>query len=313
MTTEKPPRHTTASSDIVGRTCPYCRFPIKAGGGVTECGYCRAVHHDECFGENGGCSVAGCAGGPQASIGDLRSRAETGAPGSPRPPQGETTLLRSSVPASPPPPPTTGRDTRRPRSGLGVVVVIIVLAAVVAGGALAYALTSTSSQTTTTVAVQSVTTTTSSDTGSGGASSDGSTGNTPGNSGPAATSSENSRSLPTAPTVTGQDSSGYNIGPGCSDNPQSSLQGCSDSPSTPAGDPEGQCPNGITVDAQTTTCALAESVYNAYTGDGNVDGYSQERKRSYTFTCRTGGSGTTGYTICEGLAGSAPLYLRWHK
>jgi hypothetical protein len=112
--------------------------------------------------------------------------------------------------------------------------------------------------------------------------------------------------------VTGRDASGYNIGPGCSDNPSSSLPGCRDSPSTPSG-ADRSCPNGITVDAQSTTCALALSVRANYRGDGLVTGYSPERGNSYTFSCYTGGGGTTGYTICIGHAGDSELYARWKQ
>jgi hypothetical protein len=114
-------------------------------------------------------------------------------------------------------------------------------------------------------------------------------------------------------TVTGQDASGFDVGAGCSDNPNSPLPGCSDSPSVPNSDPEGTCPNGVTVDKQTTSCGLAESVYSNYIADGTVTGYSSERGRDYTFTCTTGGPGTTRYTICEGHADSATLYLRFQK
>jgi len=112
--------------------------------------------------------------------------------------------------------------------------------------------------------------------------------------------------------VTGRDASGYNIGPGCSDNPSSSLPGCRDSPSSPSGT-DRSCPNGVTVDAQSTTCALGLSVQANYRGNGVVTGYSPERGSSYPFTCYTGGPGTTGYTICIGHAGDSELYVRWKQ
>jgi hypothetical protein len=112
--------------------------------------------------------------------------------------------------------------------------------------------------------------------------------------------------------ATGIDAHGYNDGPGCSDDPASPRPGCNDSPSVPVGHPSGECANGITIDRQTTSCGLAENVYAGYTGDGPVTALSPERGRDYTFTCKTPGAGTTGYTICLGRAGSSPLYLRWH-
>lgn len=52
----------SAPAAIVGRVCPYCRFPLKAEAGAAECPECHAVHHADCFDENGGCAIAGCRG-----------------------------------------------------------------------------------------------------------------------------------------------------------------------------------------------------------------------------------------------------------
>jgi len=109
----------------------------------------------------------------------------------------------------------------------------------------------------------------------------------------------------------GRDAHGYNIGPGCSDDPESSLPGCDDAPTVPGGDPPGTCPNRLVVDSLTTTCSLAENVYNNYTADGIVTAFSPERGRDYAFTCRTGGAGTTAYRFCLAKAGPATLYVRW--
>lgn len=113
--------------------------------------------------------------------------------------------------------------------------------------------------------------------------------------------------------VSGRDARGFNFGPGCSDDPANPLPGCSDSPSVPAGDPSGTCPNGITVDSQTTTCGLAENVYFSYIEDGPVTAESPKTREDYVFTCRTAGPGTTEETICLGRAGSSPLYVIWHR
>jgi hypothetical protein len=113
--------------------------------------------------------------------------------------------------------------------------------------------------------------------------------------------------------VTGTDPHRFNIGPGCSDDPASALPGCDDSPSVPVGHPPHECPNGITIDRQTTSCGLAENVLSSYTEDGSVTARSPERGQDYTFTCKTAGPGTTRYTICLGRAGSSLLYLRWHR
>lgn len=55
-----------ATVEMVGRNCPYCRFPIKEGGAVLECAHCHAIHHEDCWGDNGGCAITSCAGGPSA-------------------------------------------------------------------------------------------------------------------------------------------------------------------------------------------------------------------------------------------------------
>ena len=43
--------------------CPYCRGPIEEGE-VPECPSCHVPHHLECWQENKGCSVPGCAEAP---------------------------------------------------------------------------------------------------------------------------------------------------------------------------------------------------------------------------------------------------------
>lgn len=56
---------TLGVSAYIGKTCPYCHFPIKHGEGLTACPSCGIPHHTECWQENGGCTVLGCAAGPQ--------------------------------------------------------------------------------------------------------------------------------------------------------------------------------------------------------------------------------------------------------
>jgi hypothetical protein len=48
------------SSVDAGRTCPYCRFPLKAGSVAERCDVCATVHHEECWHDGGGCSRFGC-------------------------------------------------------------------------------------------------------------------------------------------------------------------------------------------------------------------------------------------------------------
>jgi len=50
----------------VNPVCPYCRTEIgSAAEERLECPGCGTPHHPECFAENGGCTVFGCAKAPQ--------------------------------------------------------------------------------------------------------------------------------------------------------------------------------------------------------------------------------------------------------
>lgn len=53
-----------ATRNDTGKTCPFCRFPIKERDEVVSCGECHSAHHDDCWEEHGGCAVPGCLGGP---------------------------------------------------------------------------------------------------------------------------------------------------------------------------------------------------------------------------------------------------------
>jgi uncharacterized RDD family membrane protein YckC len=46
----------------IGKTCPYCQFPIKAESEIHLCTGCKIAHHRECWQENGGCTTLGCSG-----------------------------------------------------------------------------------------------------------------------------------------------------------------------------------------------------------------------------------------------------------
>jgi hypothetical protein len=43
-----------------GRSCPYCRFPLKEGTPAERCDGCTALHHEDCWEDCGGCAVLGC-------------------------------------------------------------------------------------------------------------------------------------------------------------------------------------------------------------------------------------------------------------
>ena len=60
--------------------CPYCRMPFDGTGPAKIfCTACGTPHHEDCYQENGGCTVFGCARAPaddpklQVSQSDLRS------------------------------------------------------------------------------------------------------------------------------------------------------------------------------------------------------------------------------------------------
>jgi TM2 domain-containing membrane protein YozV len=44
--------------------CPYCRGPVLAEDVPVVCNGCGAPHHSDCYEENGGCTVFGCACAP---------------------------------------------------------------------------------------------------------------------------------------------------------------------------------------------------------------------------------------------------------
>jgi hypothetical protein len=52
-----------ATTPEIGKTCPYCRFPIKPGEQVVMCPACNLPHHADCWRENQGCTTYGCRGG----------------------------------------------------------------------------------------------------------------------------------------------------------------------------------------------------------------------------------------------------------
>jgi TM2 domain/Prokaryotic RING finger family 1 len=40
--------------------CPYCRAPVDAETGQLLCAGCGTPHHEDCYAENGGCTIFGC-------------------------------------------------------------------------------------------------------------------------------------------------------------------------------------------------------------------------------------------------------------
>lgn len=121
----------TAGPELTGRSCPYCRFPLKEGVAIETCGSCGAVHHIECWQDNGGCSVTGCVNGPQTTT-------ATHAVATPA----AATVPAAAVPPPPPPPqkPSPPSNRHYPTSALVGAAVLVALL----GAGAAVALTSSS-------------------------------------------------------------------------------------------------------------------------------------------------------------------------
>ena len=133
-----------ATRELAGRSCPYCRFPLKEGGAIATCPSCNAVHHAECYTENGGCAVAGCTAGPgpQAATAPLWAGAtqpDPRAPGelarhaAPTAAGGVGIHQPDATPPSPPPP-------RRRRMTFAIVAVAVVMVLLGGGAAAAIVL-----------------------------------------------------------------------------------------------------------------------------------------------------------------------------
>jgi hypothetical protein len=84
--------------------CPYCRAAIEPEDESTICEACATPHHADCYAENGGCTVFGCAKAPidepkvSVSASEVSGRAAPIAASAPRIP-------------TPPPPPRAGSTT----------------------------------------------------------------------------------------------------------------------------------------------------------------------------------------------------------
>jgi len=46
------------------KTCPYCQAKIKSNANIVVCDSCNTPHHEECWGENKGCTAYGCSNNP---------------------------------------------------------------------------------------------------------------------------------------------------------------------------------------------------------------------------------------------------------
>jgi hypothetical protein len=67
-----------------GRSCPYCRFPLKAGDVAELCDSCNSLHHEDCWSQGHGCAVRGCSQAGTA-FGAAEASPPTGWSGHPNP------------------------------------------------------------------------------------------------------------------------------------------------------------------------------------------------------------------------------------
>jgi hypothetical protein len=85
--------------------CPYCRASITETEPTTICSGCGTKHHQDCYQENGGCTIFGCACAPaeepklSVSVPDLRAIETTA-----------TEVVTTAGAALPPPPPPPRRS-----------------------------------------------------------------------------------------------------------------------------------------------------------------------------------------------------------
>jgi TM2 domain-containing membrane protein YozV len=105
----------------VSTACPYCRAGFEAEDEITICPTCATPHHGDCFAENKGCTIFGCAAAPRdepkISVLDQdlaeQSQSQTSSPPSflnlqSPGPQPEANSRSAPPPPPPPPPPPEG-------------------------------------------------------------------------------------------------------------------------------------------------------------------------------------------------------------
>lgn len=144
------PTSGTATKAETGRSCPYCRFPLKQGDAMRTCGECSSPHHNECWDENQGCAIVACASGPQQATSQTQAAPTVGMPiaGAPPPPPPYESAPAAYRPAPPPAqlqphPAATMPGPARHDDGGGrssnnnpwLIVSVLILAMVVVGAA----------------------------------------------------------------------------------------------------------------------------------------------------------------------------------
>lgn len=126
-----------ATAADAGRSCPYCRFPVKEGTTAERCDACASLHHEDCWNDGGGCAVLGCSEAGKAAgavTGPQAGWPPATYPGSasPQPQQFPTQAYPGYGPSPgypPQPPPAT-----RERSGNQTVLVVAVIIALLGIG-----------------------------------------------------------------------------------------------------------------------------------------------------------------------------------
>lgn len=119
-----------APASLAGRSCPYCRFPLKEGSPVGQCAVCGAVHHEDCYRDNGGCAVVGCSGGPSLRPSTSGAAPNVAMPGiAPAPPDTRPPQKPGMASATP---------VRQPlRRGLVIAGIVAIIAGGVIGAVVA--------------------------------------------------------------------------------------------------------------------------------------------------------------------------------
>ena len=133
-----------------GRSCPYCRFPIKEGTPAKRCNSCDSLHHEDCWIDGGGCAVLGCTESASAATaagaqgGRPRPAYRQNAPGAPttQPHPGFGTS-----PDYPSPQPTPPVPQRSGNQTILAVAVLIALLGIGTGVAVATGVLSNNAQT----------------------------------------------------------------------------------------------------------------------------------------------------------------------
>ena len=133
----------TIADSEVGSSCPYCRFPLKAGVAASKCPECGASHHGDCWSENGGCAVVGCVAGPSEVT---QSIPMVGASAS-------GALPVSAGKGAPPPAPVPQANSS---SNRGLTYAVLFLALAIAGAGVAVLVNNSGSDSTGSAAVSSV-------------------------------------------------------------------------------------------------------------------------------------------------------------